>query len=153
MRIGAGVPDACPIVIGGCYRSGTSLVRRLLNAHSGVHCGPEVTFFRDFYGSYFDDQLSHLRFTQTARTLASEADLMVILGKAYIALHEHAAAQEGKARWADKSPDNVLYLQDWERLLGDRWVFIQVVRNPLDTLASIKEARFPLTLPADLAGR
>jgi Sulfotransferase family len=42
------VSDSRPIVVGGCYRSGTSLVRRLLDSHPRIHCGPEVKLFRDY---------------------------------------------------------------------------------------------------------
>jgi len=142
-----------PVIVGGCHRSGTSLLRRVLNAHSRIHCGPEVTFFRDLYGDYPADPLTHLRFFSTARTMASSSDLLDIMGGGFIALHERAAARAGKVRWADKAPENVLYLGDWQRLLGDRWLFVHVVRNPLDTLASIKDVRFPLTIPPDLEGR
>jgi len=142
-----------PIIVGGCHRSGTSLVRRIFNAHSRIHCGPEVKFFRDFYGDYFADPIHHLRFTTTARALLPEADLLAVLGRTFVALHERAAAQAGKPRWADKNPENVLYLAEWQQLLGDRWVFVHVVRNPLDTLASIKEVKFPLSIPADLEAR
>jgi hypothetical protein len=141
-----------PIVVGGCHRSGTSLVRRLLDAHPRIHCGPEITFFRDFYGDYFEDPLRHLRFTTTARSILAEDELFEILGRAFVALHERAAQIAGKARWADKNPANVLYVDCWQRLLGDRWLFVHVVRNPLDTLASMQEARFPLTFPADFDG-
>ncbi|MBI3997802.1 MAG: sulfotransferase [Armatimonadetes bacterium] len=48
-----------PIIIGGCPRSGTSLVRRILNAHSRIYSGPEVKFFRDFSGDYPNDPLRH----------------------------------------------------------------------------------------------
>lgn len=48
-----------------------------------------------------------------------------------------------------KNPENILYFKDWQQLLGDRWILVQVVRNPLDTLASIKEMRFPLTIPTN----
>ena len=142
-----------PVIVGGCHRSGTSLLRRLLNAHSRIHCGPEVKFFRDLYGDYPADPLTHLRFFTTARTMASESDLLDVMGGAFIALHERAAASAGKVRWADKTPENVLYLADWQRLLDDRWLFVHVVRNPLDTLASIKQVRFPLTIPPDLEAR
>jgi hypothetical protein len=142
-----------PVIVGGCHRSGTSLLRRVLNAHSRIHCGPEVTFFRDLYGEYPADPLTHLRFFSTARTMASESDLLDVMGGAFIALHERAAVSAGKVRWADKAPENVLYLPDWQRLLGDCWLFVHVVRNPLDTLASIKQVRFPLTIPSDLEGR
>jgi protein-tyrosine sulfotransferase len=142
-----------PIIVGGCHRSGTSLFRRLLNAHSGIHCGPEIKFFRDFYGDYPSDPLSQMRFMATARTIVPEDELLEVMGEAFVTLHERAAARSGKRRWADKAPENVLYLAEWQRLLGDRWFFVHVVRHPLDTLASIKEARFPLTIPADLEGR
>ncbi len=142
-----------PIVVGGCHRSGTSLLRRMLDAHPNIHCGPEVTFFRDLYGAYRDDPLRHLRFTTTARTLLPEDELLELLGTAFLEAHERAARRAGKARWADKSPDNVLYTGGWQRLLGDEWLLIHVVRNPLDTIASMVEVPFPLTLPADLDGR
>lgn len=142
-----------PIIVGGCFRSGTSLVRRLLNAHSRIYCGPEVKFFRDFYGDYFQDPLKHLRFAHSARSMLSDDDLLGLLGRAFIDMHEQAAAQAGKVRWADKNPENVLYLAQWQRLLNDDWRFVLVVRNPLDTLASMKESGFPLTIPATLDER
>jgi hypothetical protein len=142
-----------PIIVGGCHRSGTSLVRRLLNAHSRIHCGAEVMFFRDFMGDYRGDHLHHLRFMSTARSLVGDEAVLDITGRAFIKLHELAARRAGKARWADKNPDNVLYLSEWERLLGDRWLLIHVIRNPLDTLSSMSEANFPLTLPYALDER
>jgi hypothetical protein len=147
-------PRKCwPIIVGGCHRSGTSLVRRILNAHSRIFCGPEVKFFRDFYSDYKDDPIRHLRFFKTARAVLSEEELLDIFGKGFVALHERAAALAGKPRWADKNPENVLYLSQWQRLLGAEWLTIHVVRNPLDTLASMKEASFPLSLPETLEGR
>jgi len=146
-------PVGLPIVVGGCHRSGTSLVRRILDAHSRIHCGPELGFFRDFHGDYLHDPLQHLRFSIAVRSVLPQDQALDILGGGLLTLHERAAARAGKRRWADKDPSNVLYLADWQRLLGDRWVFVHVVRNPLDTLASIKEARFPLTIPAGLEER
>lgn len=142
-----------PIIVGGCHRSGTSLVRRILDAHSRIHCGPEVKFFRDFHDDYLEDPIRHLRFSTSARAVLPEEELLEVLGRAFVGLHERAAARAGKPRWADKNPENVLYLEEWRRLLGDGWVFIHVVRNPLDTLASFEEVKFPLTIPAELDAR
>ncbi|WP_228282152.1 sulfotransferase [Rubrobacter tropicus] len=142
-----------PVIVGGCHRSGTSLVRRMLDAHSRIHCGPEVKFFRDFFGDYAEDPLRHIRFATTARHMLPEQDLLEEFGGAFVRSQERAASRAGKPRWADKNPENVLYLRQWTHLLGRRWVFVHVVRNPLDTLASIKEARFPLTIPPDLESR
>ena len=147
--------DSRPIIVGGCYRSGTSLVRRLLDSHPRIHCGPEVKFFRDLHADYLgvEDSIAHLRFLTTARSLLAEEDLLEILGRAFVEMHELAARRAGKARWADKVPENVVFLPQWQRLLGDEWVFLHVVRNPLDTLASIEESGFPRSVPAGLDGR
>ena len=128
-------------------------MRRILNAHSGIHCAPEVKFFRDFYGDFPNDPLAHTRFTTSARVLLPDTELLTVLGRAFVELHAQAATRAGKARWADKAPENVVYLDAWGRLLGDRWLFVHVVRNPLDTLASLQETPFPLALPQDLHGR
>jgi hypothetical protein len=141
-----------PIVVGGCHRSGTSLVRRVLDAHPRIHCGPELTFFRDFYGDFREDALAHLRFSRTARAVVAEDEALDILGRAFVELHEHAARTAEKPRWADKAPENVLYTREWERLLRGRFLFVHVVRNPLDTIASMV-GRFPLTLPNTTEGR
>jgi hypothetical protein len=125
----------------------------MLNSHSRIHCGPEVKFFRDFYADYFNDPLSHLRFLSSARGLLPERELFHLLGQAFVALHEQAASKAGKPRWADKNPENVLYLADWRRLLSGRWLFIHVVRHPLDTLSSMKERSFPLSIPSSLQDR
>jgi hypothetical protein len=142
-----------PIIVGGCHRSGTTMLRRVLDAHSRIYCGPEVKFFRDFYGDYFYDPLKRDRFATTARSVVPEDELFDLLGKAFVALHERAAAQAGKARWADKTPENVVYLAAWERLLASNWVFIHLVRNPLDTLASFKEMEFNDAMPLNLEAR
>jgi hypothetical protein len=151
----ASTSDDRPIVVGGCYRSGTTLVRRILDAHPRIHCGPEVKFFRDFYADYIDveDPIEHLRFMVTARSLLPAEDLLEILGAAFVEMHERAAAVAGKARWADKTPENMVFLEQWRRLLGDEWLLVHVVRDPLDTLASIEKWGFPRSIPAGLDER
>ena len=99
-----------------------------------------------------NDPLAHLRFTRTIRDLVPEDEALAVLGQAFVELHERAARRVGKARWADKAPENVLYTSQWEALLEGRWLLVHVVRNPLDTVASMR-GRFPLTLPDDVAGQ
>ncbi len=89
----------------------------------------------------------------SARAIVPEPDLLDVLGRAFIVLHERAASLAGKPRWADKNPENVLYPDQWQQMLGDAWLLVHVVRNPLDTLASIKEIRFPFAIPAELDAR
>ena len=72
--------SAVPIIIGGFYRSGTlwpGSALPLQNFHSHIHCGPEVKFFKDFYGDYLNDDLAHVRFFSTARSYGfSNSDLL-----------------------------------------------------------------------------
>jgi len=137
--------------VGGAHRSGTSLVRRILDSHSRIYCGPEVKFFPDLYGDGKRDEfLQH--FMSTARTLVEADELQEILAPAFIALHERAARTAGKVRWADKAPENVLFCEKWQELLADRWLLVHVLRNPLDTIASIRRAGF-VDVPTDLTAQ
>lgn len=137
-----------PVIIGGFYRSGTSLLRRMIDAHSRFHCGPEVKFMKDFHGDYIDDKLRHGRFFSSARSFnLTEKELLNLFGSAFIRFHELAASRAGKARWADKNPENVVFLPAWQDLLGDDFLFVHVVRDPLDALMSLKEIGFHLTVP------
>jgi hypothetical protein len=87
-----------PIIIGGCHRSGTSLIRRVLNAHSRINCGPEVKFFRDFYGDYSNDPLRHLRFTSSARAILPEDELLELLGGTFVDSSGKAAVGRQESR-------------------------------------------------------
>lgn len=143
-----------PLIIGGFYRSGTSLVRRLIDSHSQFHCGPEVKFFKDFFGDYINDPLAHVRFFSSTKSYKlPDEDLLHIFGSAFVRFHETAAERAGKRRWADKAPENVLYLPAWQTLLGDKFLFVHVVRDPFDTLTSLKEIGFHLTVPYTLEER
>jgi protein-tyrosine sulfotransferase len=143
-----------PIIIGGFYRSGTSLLRRLLDSHTRIHCAPEIKFFKDFHGDYLKDELRHVRFFATLASLGlSEEERLMLFGGAFVKSHEMAAARAGKARWADKNPENVLYLEQWRRLLPGGFVFVHMIRDPLDALASLREIGFQKTVPAALVDK
>ena len=84
------MPNFNPIVIGGFYRSGTTLLRRLLDSHSNIHCGPEVKFFKDFHGHYLNFTLQHVRFFETAKSYNLPNEVLYdIFGKAFITRSIH----------------------------------------------------------------
>lgn len=143
-----------PIIVGGFYRSGTSLVRRLLDSHSNIHCGPEIKFFKDLDHDYIDDPLEHIRFFSTLPSLGlTREEILSLFGPAFIVAHERAAAKAGKNRWADKNPENVIHLDDWETLLPQGFIFVHVVRDPIDALASLKSIGFEKTIPRSFAAK
>jgi len=137
-----------PIIVGGFFRSGTSLVRRIIDSHPDIHCPPEIKFFKDLYQDYFNDILKPVRFFATVRTMGLEPDeILNIFGPGFIECHKLAAKKLNKRRWADKNPENLLYLNEWHKLLRGKMLFIFVLRNPLDATASLIEANFE-TIPA-----
>lgn len=83
----------------------------------------------------------------------NENKLLEIFGRSFVQCHELAAMKYGKSRWADKNPENVLYLKQWNQLLGDQFIFVHMVRNPLDTLASLNEIGFEKVLPKSFCER
>lgn len=120
----------------------------MVDSHSAISCGPELKFLIDFHDDYTSrDHLRHARFTTTARQALGDEGAFALLGGAFVSVHERAAARAGKRRWADKNPENVLYADAWDRLLGEDWLLIHLHRDPADVLCSMEEAGFPYDGP------
>lgn len=134
-----------PIVVGGCYGSGTPLLRRVLDEHPRIYCGPELEFFRDFHRDYSGIQPHHGSFASSVRQILPEYWALKTLGNTFMDVRTRAATSAKKPRWADNNPENVIYLEDWQKLLNDNWLFVHVVRNPLDTISSMEKAGLPTT--------
>jgi hypothetical protein len=143
-----------PIIVGGFYRSGTTLLRRLLDSHPNVHCPPEIKFFKDFYGDYLDDPLGHIRFFSTVQSCGINRDkILAIFGGAYVDVREAASKKAGKQRWADKNPENSKFIYSWDKLLGGELFYLHVLRNPCDIICSLRESKFVKAVPQDLDGQ
>lgn len=135
-----------PIIVAGVHRSGSSLLRRLLNAHPRIFCPAEVKFHKDLLGQYLNDPLAHGRLGRSLETLGFPREYWLdAFGRALVGLYQEAAQREGKRRWADKNPENCINIGHWHRLLEGNLFFILIVRNPLDIYASMKEAAMNLT--------
>ncbi len=120
-----------PIFIVGCQRSGTTLVRLILDSHPNISCGPETRFLRSFehltddagdwprlalYG--FDKDYWHRKVAELFSTTMQDY-----------------AERRGKGRWADKTPLYALHLDYLDVLFPDALV-LHVVRDPFDVVAS-----------------
>ena len=128
------VSTTAPIVIGGCGSSGTTLVRRMLNRHPEISCGPESTVFLERVsgpadlGARMGFQPSEIEAWQ--RRSHSQAEFIDLFQAACL-------AQAGKRRWADKSPENIRRLSFlWRHFPGAR--FIHVIRDGRDVACSLR---------------
>ncbi|MFG0283435.1 MAG: sulfotransferase [Phycisphaerales bacterium JB039] len=127
-----------PILIFGVPRSGTTLLRALLNAHPAIAAGPEAPWLaehqpRSLLGAtryLAEDPLGWCaNFGGTREEVFSAARAMLdsLMG-AY-------AARRGKRRWAHKTPNDILHAETLLELLPDARV-IWLVRDGLDVAMS-----------------
>lgn len=122
-----------PVIIGGCGRSGTTLLRAALNAHPRIAIGPETGVFsgnRDIGALARSTGLSPAVIADAYRGSSC-------LGKFAQRLCSEALNPEGKARWGEKSPSNVRNLEVMFRFFP-RARFIHVIRDGRDVVASLR---------------
>jgi protein-tyrosine sulfotransferase len=131
------------IVILGMPRSGTTLLRRLLDVHPAICCPPETNllgaaarFLREetFAGGMAIGVLSGLSFAGIAEQVVVARLRQLVFG-----LLQDICRQSRKKRWAEKTGLNIFHLDQIELLCSDACRFLCLVRHPLDVVCSIKE--------------
>jgi len=74
-------------------------------------------------------------------------DLPIIFGGFFGSGTSLLRRPAGKLRWAEKNPENVVYVARSRALLPGGFNFVRIVRRPLDVLASLKRRPFPKRFP------
>lgn len=142
--------DGAPLFIVGCVRSGTTLMRNLLRRQEGLICPEETHFYR--WGEPFRtvpsmmplrnnpllrrhrmlDGIDDETWTEILDTSRSRAEMQ----RRYVAAF---AAGKGisQYRWFDKTPQNIYGVNLISQEFPDA-VFLHLVRNPLNVVASLK---------------
>lgn len=142
-----------PIFIVGFSRSGTSLLRAMLNAHPAIHIAQESAFYqwsrpdrlrgcrtaRDWFQGYARTASFRLQGLDPGAIAAQiPAELpRAEVGRVVLPLVLRArAARLGRVRWGDKTP---LHSQRLDAIFADfpDARVIHVVRHPVPTVASI----------------
>jgi hypothetical protein len=122
-----------PIFVIGTHRSGTSLLRRVIDSHRNIACPPE-----SFFLSHFAPLLADPETFVGLGNLGFETD-EAITGLRYCAsyFHECYRRAKGKPRWADKTPQYALHLETLYALFKPRVQFVILFRHPMDVAFSI----------------
>lgn len=125
-----------PIFIGGEGRSGTTLLRVMLDSHSAIACGPETHFlvdpaFQEFH-RHFQEKWSR----RAAGYGYGERDIDVLFGEFARTWFETYMRRRGKRRWADKTPQNIHVMAYLWRLFPTAR-FIHMIRDGRDVACSI----------------
>jgi Sulfotransferase family len=151
--------DDRPIFIGACPRSGTTLLRSMLNTHPSVAIPRETRFlpavwenrarWRDLDDTETRSRLAML-ITDLSWTRADRLDTPIdelvkrlmaappTLGSILGTCFESYAQATGKRRWGDKRPMYARYLDGVFSLFPDAQ-FVNVIRDPRASVASMRK--------------
>lgn len=116
-----------PIFLIGVYRSGTTLLRYIIDSHSNICCPPES----DYLASLAQLVREPIYSNGLLNMGYSETHVVQKLRELCIYFYGNYAASCGKPRWADKTPNYVDYL-DFIHLLFPEAKFVMIYRHGLD---------------------
>ena len=135
------------IFLVGAPRSGTTILQSLLAAHPEIISFPESKFFHYLLYEDFAANLS----TRLASFLRDEINRPELLNdfddnqnvenKAswFVRILDSLAMEENKSIWLEKTPEHLYFIEDIQSLIPDA-KFIHILRNGMDTIASMYEA-------------
>lgn len=148
-----------PVFVGGCPRSGTTLLSAMLSAHPAFAIPPETRFFIESYRARrrFGDlrerknreAFGHWLTTTDAtrfpllqlpaeQVIAAVADAPPTIGSLSGAVFREFAATHGGQRWGDKRPQYIEFLPQVFRLAPDAQ-FVHIVRDARGCSASLAQ--------------
>jgi hypothetical protein len=109
-------PDA-PVFIGGCGRSGTTILLSVMSAHKELFCHPkELGIFN--------------------RTIETDEHIeLVRKHRLYLSFLINRIPKTAR-RWVEKSPNNVRHVGKISKYTGGNFKFIQIIRDGRDVILS-----------------
>ena len=131
------------IIILGCPRSGTTLLRRLLDAHPDLCCPGETFLFRACAAFLDADQISHGFEYGPLSALEGlgfdRSETLDRLRAFATGFYADMAKKAGKKHWVAKTAVDSFYLPAVEALFAGRARFICITRHGLDVVCSMEE--------------
>ena len=127
----------------GAPRSGTTLLRRLLDAHPAIACPGETFLLKSAARFLKGETIGHgvdygvLGGLEAAGFCGEE--VRARLRQMTFGFLEDIADRAGKPRWATKTAVDSFYLDEIDGLFGEHAYFVCVIRHGLDVIASMKE--------------
>lgn len=123
-----------PVVIGGCGRSGTTLLRMMLDSHRRICCGPESSVFRR---RAIDPDALADRFGLARAELRAAYDAAASRPQFIEAFAGICLRDSGKQRWAEKTPRNISRIGEIFRFFPEAR-FVHMLRDGRDVACSLR---------------
>lgn len=134
-------PDATcwpgPIFVVGSMRSGSTLLRLILDSHPHVAIGSETGFMGGLRGA---KEIPNWKFGNGwyEQLNWTEEEFDDRLREFYGGMFQRFALEQGKRRWGEKTPFHTSHIQEMSRIFPDS-VFIGIVRHPGAVAASLRK--------------
>ncbi len=125
-----------PVFLGGEGRSGTTLLRVMLDAHPSIACGPESQFLADPKFRAFHEHFRNTWWRRAAGFGYEQDDLDDLVRDFARGWFETYMRRRGKRRWADKTPQTIHHLPYLWRLFPTAR-FVHLIRDGRDVACSI----------------
>jgi hypothetical protein len=132
-----------PIFIVGCPRSGTTLIRVILDSHPNICCGPETHIIEKIIKL---DKNIHKNWNMLKPYGVDELEYDKKIGEILTLFTKKYVLLKKKKRWAEKTPENIFNLDFINRLFPDCQI-INVIRDGRDVVTSFKKRWGLLTIP------
>ena len=127
------VDSNSPIFIGGAGRSGTTLLRVMLDSHPRIYCGPELKvtpLIGQMWHTFHSAQPALKDYE------ISSVDIQTLFQQLFHILTSKMLTKSGKSRIAEKTPGNARFFQHLHYVFPTS-PLIHVIRDPRAVVASL----------------
>ena len=123
-----------PIFLGGAGRSGTTLLRVILDSHPNIACGPELKVSPVIAQMWYEFQTKYINIVK--EYFITQDDINRIFAQIITSFLEKYLNKTGKNRIAEKTPNNIRIFKYLHEMFPDS-PLIHVIRDGRDVVASL----------------
>lgn len=130
-----------PVFVVGAPRSGTTLLRSMLDAHPNICCPTWETGVFDRLGPMLKGDMNKPRGREANFFAFERRELVAWIRRAVDDLMGHLTASSGKSRWGEKTPAHVFQMDAIHEVYPQAQ-FLHIVRDGRDVVRSLQNVNW-----------